>query len=670
METVETKDNTSAAEREGENIPSEEETSEPTETVSVAETEEEKVSGEEETSELTETVSAPETEEEKVSGEEESSELTEAASAPETEEENVSSEEKSAELTEALSAAEREGEELSDEEDFAELVESSFHRVQEGDVVTGTVVQVTSENVMVDVGAKSEGQIPLHEFTDEEGNLTVSVGDKVQVFLEDAEGTSGQARISKTKADKIKVWERIAEAYEAQNTVTGRVVSRVKGGLQVDIGVPAFLPGSQVDLRPVRNFEKYIGESFEFNVLKYNRKRGNIVLSRRPLLDTAKDDKKGEILAALEGDGLFTGKVKNITDYGAFIDLGGIDGLLHITDMSWGRINHPSDLLKVNDDIQVRVLKFDQDKERVSLGLKQTQPDPWAEVDQRYPIDSKWTGKVVSITDYGAFVELEEGVEGLVHISEMTWSKKPPHPSRIVHTGQEVGVVVLNVDKEHKRISLGVKQTKPNPWDMIAENYPEGTKIEGRVRNVTDFGIFIGIDEGIDGLVHISDISWTKRIKHPGELYKKGQTVQAVVLNIDKDNERFSLGMKQMFDDPWEIIPDRYPPGAKVTGKVTSLTDFGVFLEIEEGIEGMIHVSELSKERVSSPADFTQVGEELTAMVLKVNKKDKKIALSIKSIERTGDYDQVRGYVSSQEVVASNLGDLLKENLGTTLGKE
>jgi small subunit ribosomal protein S1 len=394
------------------------------------------------------------------------------------------------------------------------------------------------------------------------------------------------------------------------------------------------------------------------------------VLSRRPILDKVKDEKKNEILAALDADGVVSGVVKNITDYGAFIDLGGIDGLLHITDMSWGRISHPSDILNVSDTVQVKILKFDQEKERVSLGLKQTQPDPWEDVDERYPVNSHFTGKVVSITDYGAFVELETGVEGLVHISEMTWAKKPRHPSKIVSVGEEVETLILNVDKEQKRISLGMKQLKPNPWDVIAERYPVGTKIEGRIRNVTDFGIFVGIDEGIDGLVHISDISWTQRIKHPGEMFKKGQTVQAVVLNIDKDNERFSLGIKQMFEDPWETIPERYPPGTKVQGKVTSVTDFGVFLEIEEGIEGMIHVSELSKERVKSPHEFTQEGEELSAMVLKVNKKEKKIALSIKSLEKSGDYDQVKGYMSSQEVVASNLGDLLKENLGSSFGED
>lgn len=560
--------------------------------------------------------------------------------------------------------------EMTKEEDFAELVESSFHKVQEGEVVTGMVVQVTAEHVMIDVGSKSEGQIPIEQFLDEKGSLTVSVGDEVQVFLEDTEESSGQVRISKSKADKIRIWDEIAEVCETEKTISGKVISRVKGGLQVDIGVAAFLPGSQVDLRPVRNFEKYIGETFEFNVLKYNRKRGNIVLSRRPLLEKSKQQKKDLILNALEGSGVFTGTVKNITDYGAFVDLGGIDGLLHITDMSWGRINHPADILKVGDQIQVKVLKFDQDKERVSLGLKQTQSDPWENVDEHYPVGAKLTGKVVSITDYGVFVELDKGVEGLVHISEMAWTKKPRHPSKMVQVTEEIEVMVLNVDKEQKRISLGIKQLKPNPWDVIAERYPEGTKIEGKIRNVTDFGIFVGIDEGIDGLVHISDISWTQRIKHPGELYKKGQTVQAVVLNIDKENERFSLGIKQIHEDPWETIPDRYPPGAKVQGKVTSVTDFGVFLEIEEGIEGMIHVSELSKDRVNSPADFTKEGEELTAMVLKVNKKDKKIALSIKSLERTGDYDQVRGYMHSQEVVASNLGDLLKENLGTNFGKE
>jgi small subunit ribosomal protein S1 len=563
-----------------------------------------------------------------------------------------------------------EGQEITKEEDFAELVESSFHKVQEGEVVTGIVVQITPDFVMVDVGSKSEGQIPVDEFTTEEGELSVRVGDEVRVYLEDTEETSGQVRLSKAKADKIRIWEHIAQICDSEKTIPGRVVSRVKGGLQVDIGVPAFLPGSQVDLRPVRNFEKYIGETFDFSVLKYNRKRGNIVLSRKPVLEKTKEEKKNFILSAMEGSGLCKGVVKNITDYGAFIDLGGIDGLLHITDMSWGRINHPSDILKVGDNLEVKILKFDQDKERVSLGLKQIQPDPWERVEETYPIGAKCVGTIVSITDYGVFVELEKGVEGLVHVSEMAWTKKPRHPSKIVQVGEEVDVVVLNVDKGQKRISLGMKQLKPNPWDVIAERYPEGTKIEGKIRNVTDFGIFVGIDEGIDGLVHISDISWTQRIKHPGELYKKGQTVQAVVLNIDKENERFSLGIKQIHADPWESIPERYPSGTKVTGKVTSVTDFGVFLEIEEGIEGMIHVSELSKERVSSPADFTREGEELTAMVLKVNKKDKKIALSIKSLEKAGDYDQVKSYMHSQEVVASNLGDLLKENLGSSFGKE
>lgn len=563
---------------------------------------------------------------------------------------------------------EEEGQDTTKEENFAELVESSFHKAQEGQVVKGVVVQITPEHVMVDVGSKSEGQVPIDQFMSPEGQLTVAVGDEVEVFVENM-GDSGGVRISKTKADKIKIWDEIAQICETEQTVKGKIVARVKGGMQVDIGVPAFLPGSQIDLKPVRNFDKFIGETFEFNVLKYNRKRGNIVLSRRPLLDKTRDQRKDFITHALESGEIFTGVVKNITDYGAFVDLGGIDGLLHITDMSWGRINHPADMLKVADEIQVKVLKFDNDKERVSLGLKQITPDPWETVDQKYPINSKWAGRVVSITDYGVFIELETGVEGLVHVSEMAWTKKPRHPSKMVHIGEEVDVMVLNVDKDQKRISLGMKQLRSNPWDVIAERYPEGTKIEGKIRNVTDFGIFVGIDEGIDGLVHISDISWTQRIKHPGELYKKGQTIQAVVLNIDKDNERFSLGIKQMNEDPWETVPDRYPPGAKVIGKVSSITDFGVFLEIEEGIEGMIHVSELSKERVSSPHDFTKDGAELTAVVLKVNKKDKKIALSIKSLEKTGDYEQ-KGYVSSQDVVASNLGDLLKENLGASLGKE
>lgn len=564
---------------------------------------------------------------------------------------------------------EEEGQDTTKEENFAELVESSFHKAQEGQIVTGVVVQITPEYVMVDVGSKSEGQIPVDQFLDDDGKPTVAVGDDVEVFLEGMGDNAAGVRISKTKADKIKVWDEIAEICETEKTIEGKVVARVKGGMQVDIGVPAFLPGSQIDLKPVRNFDKYIGETFEFNVLKYNRKRGNIVLSRRPLLDKTRDQRKDFISHALESGEIFRGQVKNITDYGAFVDLGGIDGLLHITDMSWGRINHPSDMIKVGDEISVKVLKFDEDKERVSLGLKQLTPDPWETADQKYPVESKWIGKVVSITDYGIFVELETGVEGLVHVSEMAWTKKPRHPSKMVHIGEEVEVMVLNVDRDQKRISLGMKQLRSNPWDVIADRYPEGTKIEGKIRNVTDFGIFVGIDEGIDGLVHISDISWTQRIKHPGDFYKKGQTVQAVVLNIDKENERFSLGIKQMAEDPWETVPERYPPGAKVNGKVSSITDFGVFLEIEEGIEGMIHVSELSKDRVSSPHDFTKEDAELTAVVLKVNKKDKKIALSIKSLEKTQDYEQ-KSYTGSQDVVASNLGDLLKENLGASLGKE
>jgi small subunit ribosomal protein S1 len=569
-----------------------------------------------------------------------------------------------------LTNEEEEGQDTTKEENFAELVESSFHKAQEGQIVTGVVVQITPEFVMVDVGSKSEGQIPLDQFLDVDGKPTVAVGDDVEVFLEGMGDSGGGVRISKTKADKIKIWDEIAVICETETTIEGKVVARVKGGMQVDIGVPAFLPGSQIDLKPVRNFDKYIGETFEFNVLKYNRKRGNIVLSRRPLLDKTRDQRKDFISNALESGEIFRGQVKNITDYGAFVDLGGIDGLLHITDMSWGRINHPADMIKVGDEIEVKVLKFDEDKERVSLGLKQLTPDPWETADQKYPSESKWMGKVVSITDYGIFVELETGVEGLVHVSEMAWTKKPRHPSKMVHIGEEVEVMVLNVDKEQKRISLGMKQLRSNPWDVIAERYPEGTKIEGKIRNVTDFGIFVGIDEGIDGLVHISDISWTQRIKHPGDFYKKGQTVQAVVLNIDKENERFSLGIKQMAEDPWETVPERYPPGAKVSGKVSSITDFGVFLEIEEGIEGMIHVSELSKDRVSSPHDFTKEAAELSAVVLKVNKKDKKIALSIKSLEKTQqDYEQ-KSYASSQDVVASNLGDLLKENLGASLGKE
>lgn len=542
------------------------------------------------------------------------------------------------------------------EQSFSELFESSIKELNVGDVVEGTVLQINGDMVVVDVGYKSEGIIPLSEFSDENGQVDVKVGDKIDVLFERRENENGLISLSKEKADRQKIWNNLEEGA----VVEGRIAARIKGGLSVDIGVNAFLPGSQVDLRPVRNLDKLLGESFEFKIIKLNKRRGNIVLSRRVLLEEQRETLRQDTLETLAEDQEVVGVVKNLTDYGAFIDLGGIDGLLHITDMSWGRVAHPSDVLAVGDKIKVKVLKFDREKERVSLGLKQLTSDPWLSVADKYPIGTRVSGKVVSLTDYGAFVELDEGVEGLIHVSEMSWTKRIKHPSKILNIGDEIESVVLAVDVANRRISLGLKQTERNPWEVIGEKFPIGTIIEGQVKNITDFGIFVGVDDGIDGLVHISDLSWTKRIKHPSELYKKGDVVKAVVLNIDQDNERFSLGIKQLASDPWQTIATRYAPGTMIQGRVTSVTDFGIFLEVEEGIEGLIHVSEISKEKIDSPKDFAKVGDLLEAVVLHVDTDDKKIALSIKHVAQQKEKAEVDAFLGSQKSATSNLGDIFK----------
>ncbi len=546
------------------------------------------------------------------------------------------------------------------EESFEALFENSIKELKPGNVVTGTIVQVNDDSVVVDVGGKSEGVIPVSEFAGEDGPIELKVGDQFDVLIERTENENGLISLSKEKADRQKVWN----SLEEDAIVEGRIVSRIKGGLTVDIGVNAFLPGSQVDLRPVRNLDKLIGETFEFKIIKLNKRRGNIVLSRRVLLEQHRESQRGETLKTLSEDQVVEGVVKNLTDYGAFIDLGGIDGLLHITDMSWGRVNHPSDILNVGDKVQVKVLKFDRDKERVSLGMKQTTTDPWLDVETIYPVGTKVTGKVVSLTDYGAFVELAQGVEGLIHVSEMSWTKRIKHPNKLLNVGDEVESVVLALDIPNRRISLGLKQVEPNPWDVIGEKFPAGTIIEGQVKNITDFGIFVGVDEGIDGLVHISDLSWTKRIKHPSEIYKKGDTVRACVLNIDRENERFSLGIKQLEEDPWQSIPKRYAPGTILQGKVTSVTDFGIFIEIEEGIEGLIHVSEISKEKIDNPKDFANVGDELEAVVLNVDTVDRKIALSVKQLANQKEKAEVDAYLGAQQSATTNLGQLVQGALG------
>ena len=564
------------------------------------------------------------------------------------------------EIVEEMMDAEEEPE---DEESFSKLYEDSLKPIQEGEVIKGEIVQIDKEYVLVDIGYKSEGQIRIHEFIDSEGNLTAQVGDEVEVLLERRESDDGTIILSKEKAAKIKIWDEIREIYENDGRVKGKIISRVKGGYSVDIGLQAFLPGSQVDLRPVRDMDAMVGTEHSFKIVKYNKRRGNIVLSRRAILEAERQALRQETLANLEEGVILEGTVKNITDYGLFIDLGGIDGLVHITDMSWGRVGHPSEVHQVGDRISVKVLNFDRERERVSLGIKQLTPDPWTEAESRFPVGTRIQGRVVSLTDYGAFVEVQEGVEGLIHVSEMSWTRKIRHPSQVLAVGDIVDAMVLNIDVARKRISLGIKQVEPNPWDVIEEKYPVGTTIEGKIKNITDFGIFIGIDEGIDGLVHISDISWTRRIKHPSELYKKGQEVQAVVLNIDKDNERFSLGIKQLTSDPWDEIPRKYQPGTRVTGTVTNVTDFGLFLELEEGIEVLVHISEIPKDKHGNPMSRFQVDDVIQARVLNVSRDEKKIGLSIRKLEEGDEKEIFRSYLSNRNEATSNLGELLREEM-------
>ena len=551
---------------------------------------------------------------------------------------------------------------------FAELLEQTYARdeVREGEIVSGTIVTVGKDFVLVDVGYKSEGMIPVNEFPMLNGEIQIKSGDKIDVLVESRENENGLIVLSKEKADKLKIWDEISAACERDEVVEGIIVARVKGGLSVDIGVKAFLPGSQVDLRPIRNLDKLIGEKFKFKVIKFNKKRGNIVLSRRVLLEKEREEQKKITLQTLEEGAVMTGVVKNITEYGAFIDLGGIDGLLHITDMSWGRVNHPSELFNVGDEVTVKVLKFDRENERVSLGLKQIQEDPWTTVQRDFPVGTRVKGKVVSLTDYGAFIELVPGVEGLIHVSEMSWTKRIKHPSKILNIGDEVESLVLDIDFENKRISLGMKQIEPNPWTLLEEKYPVGAVIRGQVRNITDFGIFVGIEEGIDGLVHISDLSWTTRVKHPSEMFQKGDEVEAVVLNIDVENERFSLGIKQLYPDPWERIPNAYPRGSRVKGKVTKITDFGAFVEVEPGIEGLVHVSEIADEHVDDPRKYLKIGDEAEVMIIDIDAEERKIGLSIKAVAKAEQGIDYRAYLASSGGGMGTLGDALKGKLPKT----
>ena len=519
-------------------------------------------------------------------------------------------------------------------EDFDLLYDETLVGISEQEIISGVVTTIGKDYVTVDIGFKSDCLIPTEEFLNSEGALTANIGDQVEVYVEALEEDDGITSISKTKAEKLRVWEKIGKIYEEDGIVTGAIINRIKGGLSVDIGVKAFLPGSQVDLRPVRNLDKLLGESFDFKILKFNQKRGNIVLSRRALLEIDREEKRKKTLEILHEGANILGVVKNITDYGVFVDLGGVDGLLHITDMTWGRIVHPSEMFSIGDEVEVLVLKYNPDEQKVSLGLKQKTQNPWESVSENYSAGTKITGRIVSLTDYGAFIELEPGVEGLIHVSEMSWTKKIRHPSKVVQLGQEVDAVVKEIDVERKRISLSMKEAEPNPWRLALDRYPIGSVVTGRVRNITDFGIFVGLDEGIDGLVHVSDISWAQRQRKPSEIARKGEEIEVKVLNIDVEQERLSLGIKQLTEDPWRNLDDRFPLNQEVVGRVVNITDFGIFVEVLEGVEGLVHISEIDgsvpKNKIT---DFYPVDTEVRARVIKIDPEERRLGLSIIEIK-------------------------------------
>jgi len=566
---------------------------------------------------------------------------------------------------------------------FAALFEASISAGdfgKEGEIVKGTVVAVQRDNVVIDIGGKSEGIIALSEFADAQGQTAVKPGDSVDVYIESRENDDGLVMLSKEKADKMKVWDEISAACERDELIEGTISQRVKGGLSVTIrgGVKAFLPGSQVDLRPIRNLDKLIGQTYQFKVIKFNKKRGNIVLSRRVLLEKERDEQKTKTLQTLEEGKVVRGVIKNITEYGAFVDLGGIDGLLHITDMSWGRVNHPSELFQVGDEVTVRVLKYNPETERVSLGLKQTQEDPWSHAEEAYPPGKKVRGKVQSITDYGAFVELEPGVEGLIHVSEMSWTKKVKHPSKVLEVGQEVETQVLEVDAKAKRISLGLKQLEPDPWTLFTEKYSPGAKISGKVRSITDYGVFIGIEEGVDGMVHKSDISWTAKVNNPSDLYKKGDDVEAIILSINHDEKKVSLGVKQLWDDPWPTIFTELPPGKAVKTKVLSVVDYGVFVRVREGVEGLIPQNEIVAPKDESGAERQlKPGDEVDAEVANIDTQERRITLSMRMGEgaaaAAAEAKPARApskapkKTAAAEAAGGTIGELIKQKLGSKL---
>jgi small subunit ribosomal protein S1 len=555
-------------------------------------------------------------------------------------------------------------------EDFATALES-FEQEQaelaanEDRVLKGTVVSINPNHLVVDIGLKSEGVVALEEVKDHEGNIRFNPGDEIEVMVEKGHTEEGYVHLSHQKAQRLHAWDEIEKAYNEKHSVKARVIDRIKGGVTVDImGARAFLPGSQVDTRPVRNLDVLKGQELEVRIIKLNKKRGNIVVSRKQILDEEVSSKKEETLKHLEENAVLTGTVKNLTDYGAFVDLGGIDGLLHITDMSWGRLTHPRDLVQVGDQIQVKVLKFDRDKQRVSLGFKQLTPDPWLDAQERYPVGAHVKGRVISVTDYGAFIELEQGIEGLVHVSEMTWSKRMKHPSKMVNVGDQVEAVVLNVNPQERRISLGLKQLESNPWETLHDKYPVGGIVEGKVRNLTDFGAFIEIEDGIDGLVHVSNLSWTKRVKHPSEVLKKGDKVKAVVLAIEPENRRLSLGVKQLQPDVWETFFDQHRVGDVIKGKVLRLASFGAFVEIADGVEGLCHNSEAADAEGGQTA--LEPGNEYDFKIIKMNPDEKKVGLSIRAVGEEASRAEVESYKHPQSSPGtSTIGELLQWKRGS-----
>jgi small subunit ribosomal protein S1 len=513
------------------------------------------------------------------------------------------------------------------------LYDESMRNLTEGEIVTGEVIDITPNEVIVDVGYKSEGLIPRDEFTDRDGNLTIAVGDEVEVLLERTEDLEGHVVLSKQKAERMKVWSNIETSYKEGKIITGRVVDRIKGGLTVDVGIRAFLPGSLVDIKPIKSLESLKGEELEFKVISLDRRRNNVVLSRKAVLEKEFAEQKKETLTKLREGVRLPGVVKNITDYGVFVDLGGIDGLLHITDISWGRVNHPSEHFSVGDEVEVVVLKFDPETERVSLGYKQRTEDPWSLVDKKYPLGSRVKGRVVSLVDYGAFVEIEDGVEGLIHVSEMSWTKKVVNPNKVLEVDDEVEAIVSELDMGQRRISLSLRQAERNPWEELLVSHPVGTLVEGKVRNLTEFGAFVEITDEIDGLVHVSDMSWTKRVKHPSEVLDKGDHVQARITHIDVDNQRVSLSIKEFLPNEWQTFVDRYSVGDKVTGRVVNVTDFGLFIDIFEGLEGLAHISEIDVEGDSLEDEY-RVGDWASARILRIEEDDKKVGLTMRGVDQ------------------------------------